>query len=71
MDFWTNSYVWIFIFATAFLVVLKEWFTAHDIIDRLMWECNQTIKKMKHKHWEEITRLESENQNYKRRLGID
>lgn len=69
MDWWKEPGVWIFIFVTAFLVMLNEWFKAHDIIDRIKFESDKFAKEMKLKYWERVTELEWENQNLKERLG--
>ena len=69
MNFWSSPYVWVFLFAMAFLVILKEWFTAHYIIDKRREEHREYIKLMRMKHWEIVTELEKENEDLKRRLG--
>ena len=69
MDWWTNSGAWIFMFVIAFLVILKEWFKAQDIIDRLRAEHSKFAKEMRLKHWEIVTDLEWENQDLKEKLG--
>lgn len=69
MDFWSSPYVWVFLFAMAFLVILKEWFAAHYIIDKRKKEHREYIELMRMEHWEIVTELEKENEDLKRRLG--
>lgn len=69
MDWWSKPGVWIFIFALAFLIMLKEWFKAHDLISKIKKESDEFANKMKTTHWDIVNKLEAENLDLKRRLG--
>lgn len=71
MDWWSNPWAISFMFAVAFFVMLKEWFVAHDIIDRLRDKYKDDLNSAKAAHFWEVNELEAEIKDYKRRLGIN
>ena len=71
MDWWINPWAIAFMFCVAFLVILREWFIAHHIIDKQKKQIEKEMKEERDSHFWEIDALQSEIKNYKRRLGIN